>query len=172
MSVRGFSGAPRNVHLSDVGVAVGATRLAGDRRDRAAANLYDAHGRPAYRLAFALLADEAAAADVVVEAFRGLRRRPRAKRGLPALDAPILLRSVYRAAAVARSGTVGGDRLALIDSLPPEQREALLLSMHGVSCAELAALERTSVLVIAARLEQALRHVRDARGTGPASAVP
>ncbi len=150
--------------MSDAGAIAVATRPAPGRRLRATAALYDAHGRQAYRLALALLADEAAAADAVAEAFGSLCRRSRLRREPRTRQRTLLLRAVYRAAAAHDRGT-------LLSGLPPEEREALLLCVHGVSCAELAATGRTSKAEVAAQVSRALRRVRDAPGTGPAEAV-
>lgn len=151
--------------MADSGAGTVATQPALDRQDRAAA-LYDAHGPRAYRLALVVLADEEAAADAVVDAFRTLCRRPGESGGSDAQQRMLLLRCVYRTAAAARARRPADPeatgRGALLDGIPPEQREALLLCMHGVSCTELATTERTSAAVIAARLELALRHLRDA----------
>ncbi len=157
-------------HVSDAGAGTVAMRPALDRRD-GAASLYDAHGHRAYRLAHVILADEEAAADAVVDAFRTLCRRRGPRGGSDAQQRMLLLRSVYRTATAARARRPadpgGTGRGALLDAIPTPEREALLLCMHGVSCTELATTERTSATVIAARLERALRHLRDAGAGGP-----
>lgn len=161
-------------NVSDAGARSVATRPALDRQDGAAA-LYDAHGDRAYRLALAILADEEAAADAVVDTFRTLRRRRGPSGGSDAQQRMLLLRGVYRTATAARArrpaDPAGTGRGALLDAIPPQQREALLLCMHGVSCTELATTERTSAAVIAVRLERALRHLRDAGAGLPAEAA-
>ncbi len=127
---------------------------------RGVAALYDAEGQRAYSLAFAIVGDEAAAADVVVGAFGTLRS---AGSGRRAESRALLLQCVYAAATALRARDRGlrvDARGALLGALTPEQRQTLVLCLHGVSCAELAGIERTSTEVVAARLGQALRQVR------------
>lgn len=161
--------------MSDAGTVAVAARPENDRRQRETAALYDAHGRRAYRLAFVLLADELAAADAVAEAFSELRHRSRLRREPRARQGTLLLRGVYRAASAAleRRPLAAGsdDRRPSLSGLPPAEREALLLCMHGVSCTELAATGRMSRAEVAGALTRALRHARDTGGAGPVRAA-
>ena len=165
MSVHGFSGDPPRSRSFDHATGAVGTRPVSRRRCRSTADLYDAHGRQAYRLALGLLADEVAAADAVAEAFASLRRRSRLRRDSRARQGTLLLRAVYRVAGTvleSRSQVVAGGRATLLSGLLPGQRETLLLCLHGVSCAELAATGRTSTTEVAGQLTRALRHVRRA----------
>lgn len=151
-------------------------------RDEAAAlvsRLYDTHGASLYRYAVLLLADAAAAEDVIQQVFAAILRRPpslheeahylrravrnecyshlrgrqrRAEVGLPLLE-PIA------------EGANEEERLALeaaIRQLPPEQREVVHLHVfEGLTFQEIAGATGDSINTAASRYRYALARLRE-----------
>lgn len=127
----------------------------------ALATLYDTHGASAFSLAFAMLADREAAEGAVQQAFWRLQDKAESNPDVEIGCRALLLHHVFRAAVndarqpAQRDGVPG-----LVDALPDDEREALLLCLHGVGYAELAAIQRVETRTIAARLRQAVSSVR------------
>ncbi len=63
-------------------------------------------------------------------------------------------------------------RADLLNALPAEQREALVLCLHGAGCSELAALHDEAAKTIASRLHGALTRMRELHKPEPAACIP
>ena len=121
------------------------------RRDLARLEeLYDRHGAAAYRCALALVGDATAAEAAVEAAFLEVWRSGADK----ASTDGSLLPAVYRACCTRRSCT-------LIDGLPAEPRDALLLTRFGgMTAAETARVLGTTTPQVHRMLLQGLRTVQ------------
>ena len=142
--------------------------------------LYDRHGAALYRYAVMVLADTAAAADVVQTVFVALLRR----RSAPVLDERYLRRAVRNecfsalrkrrrdvlasAVPILEAADAASDRpderLALeqaLRELPPDQREVVHLKVfEGMTFQEIADLTDESINTIASRYRYALEKLR------------
>jgi RNA polymerase sigma-70 factor (ECF subfamily) len=151
---------------------------ASDGPRAAVGRLYDRHGAGLYRYALLILADPAAAEDVVQQVFTAvltggrvieqderylrravrnecystLRRRPR--------DSP-----AGRILEPTAAGSQPEERLALeaaLRGLPPEQREVLHLHVYeGMTFQEIADMADVSVNTVASRYRYALQKLRE-----------
>ena len=133
------------------------------------AAIFDLHGRCAYSLAMTILANQSHAEAATEEAFRSLRHDEKA-RG-EAGQRTRLLQLVYTAAnsrVTGRPSVPPRHPAALINALPPSEREVLVLCLHGVPCAALDASEGARPGTAALHLHRALRLVRHARSDLPA----
>ncbi len=130
------------------------------------ASIFDLHGRCAYSLAMMILANQRQAEAAVEEAFRSMQCDENAT-GQAGQHLRIrLLQLVYAAAirrVVERPSYPSLHPAALIHALPPNERQALALCLHGVTCAALDAAERAPLGTSAMRLHRALSLVRQAR---------
>jgi RNA polymerase sigma-70 factor (ECF subfamily) len=148
-----------------------------DRRARIE-NLYDAHGPSLYRYAVMLLADAAAAEDVVQQVFAAVLRQ----RGPIENEAHYLRRAVrnecYSVLRARRSAPLSGpllesiadapddpdERLALeraIRELPPEQREVIHLHVfEGWTFQQIAGASGCSINTVASRYRYAVARLR------------
>ncbi len=155
------------------------------------AGVYDAHGPGLFRYALMILADHAAAEDVVQQVFARLARRPAAAPPIDA-EARYLRRAVRhecfsRLRARRREATYRVDarrplieaadprasrsdeRLAIeaaLDALPPEQREVVHLKVFdGRTFEEIAAITGVTINTAASRYRYALEKLRAALGS-------
>ena len=143
--------------------------------------LYDRHGAALYRYAVMVLADPAAAADVVQTVFVSLIRQ----RASPDFDERYLRRATRnecfsalrkrRRDALAGAGpileTIEGrsdrpdERLALeqaLRELPPDQREVVhLKAFEGMTFQEIAELTNESINTVASRYRYAIEKLRE-----------
>lgn len=139
-----------------------------DVRDEAQPTLaavYDAHGRSAFSLAVAILGDQRAAESAVLKAFGVVRRAHAHSDETEGARRTRLLQHVYRIASAAeatRPASRLGARAEAFLAVPPVEREALLLCLHGASRAELASINRVSTGTIDAGLRRAPARIREA----------
>lgn len=79
------------------------------------------------------------------------------------LERALLLQRVYRLATsqVRNSDAPRRTRPELLNALPPEQREVLVLSLHHVRCSELAEIHNLTWPIIAMRLHHGLQSCRE-----------
>jgi len=143
--------------------------------------LYDRYGASLYRYAVMVLADPAAAADVVQSVFVSLLRR----RASPEFDERYLRRAMRNecfsalrkrrrdalASAEPMLETIEGrsdrpdERLAIeqaLRELPPEQREVVhLKAFEGMTFQEIAELTNESINTVASRYRYAIEKLRE-----------
>lgn len=155
----------------------------------AIAALYDTCGREAFAIALMMVSDRRHAERVVAEAFTAFRCEP-PRTARPAVRIrTLLLHHAYHAAArhlerakpallpqpvLRRNANKrrNRQRADLLNALPTEQREALLLCLHGASCSELAALHDEAAKTIASRLHCALTRMQELHAPKLASGNP
>jgi hypothetical protein len=127
------------------------------------AAIYDLHGRSAYSVAMMILADREHAEAATEDAFRSLRNDEKARGDAGQLRTH-LLRLVYAAAKTRATARAPRAPLpALLTHAPLSEHQALVLCLHGVTCAALDASEGAPPGTAALRLHRALRQARSER---------